>query len=102
MPDEGIEAAEEEYNHVLYMQPGCAIKDAWARESGVLLLLEREDGRQSGVYVSADGDTRETDAPTAREAGRQAVSGGVLAWREERGGAVVTLEDAQGGEICAP
>lgn len=46
-----------------------------------------------------DGDTRETDAPTAREAGRQAVSGGVLAWREERGGAAVTLEDAQGGEI---
>lgn len=99
VPDEGIEAAEEEYNHVLYMQPGCVMKDAWARESGVLLLLEREDGRQSGVYVSADGDTRETDAPTAREAGRQAVSGGVLAWREERGGAVVTLEDAQGGEI---
>ena len=65
----------------------------------MLLLLEREDGRQSGVYVSADGDARETDAPTAREAGRQAVSGGVLAWREERGGAVVTLEDAQGGEI---
>ena len=99
VPDEGIEAAEEEYNHVLYMQPGCVMKDAWARESGVLLLLEREDGRQSGIYVSADGDARETDAPTAREAGRQAVSGGVLAWREERGGAVVTLEDAQGGEI---
>ena len=99
VPDEGIEAAEKEYNHVLYIQPGCVIKDAWAQESGVLLLLEREDGRQSGIYVSADGDTRETDAPTAREAGRQAVSGGVLAWREERGGAVVTLEDAQGGEI---
>lgn len=99
VPDEGIEAAEEEYNHVLYMQPGCVIKDAWAQESGVMLLLEREDGRQSGIYVSADGDTRETDAPTAREAGRQAVSGGVMAWREERGGAVVTLEDAQGGEI---
>lgn len=99
VPDEGIEAAEEEDNHVLYAQPGCVMKDAWARESGVLLLLEREDGRQSGVYVSEDGDARETDAPTAREAGRQAVSGGVLAWREERGGAVVTLEDAQGGEI---
>ena len=79
--------------------PAAWMKDAWARESGVLLLLEREDGRQSGVYVSADGDARETDAPTAREAGRQAVSGGVLAWQEERGGAVVTLEDAQGGEI---
>ena len=49
VPDEGIEAAEEEYNHVLYMQPGCVMKDAWAQESGVLLLLEREDGRQSRI-----------------------------------------------------
>ena len=77
------------------------MKDAWARESGVLLLLEREDG-QSGVYVSADGDARETDAPTAREAGGRRFRR--LAWQEERGGAVVRWGDAQGGKSggCAP
>ncbi len=88
LPDEGIEAAEEEDNHVLYAQPGCVIpKDAWAREAACCSLLEREDGRQSGVYVSQRTETRaKTDAPTAREA----AAGGFrrrLAWQEGSGAA---------------
>lgn len=98
LPDEGIETAGGEYNHALYAQSGCALVDAWAQEDGVFLLLERDDGQRVGVSVSADGEAHETDAPTAREAGRQPVSGGVLTWKEETGGAVVALENAQGGE----
>ena len=98
LPDEGIETAGGEYNLALYAQTGCMLLDAWAQENGVFLLIERDDGQRVGVSVSADGETYETDAPAAREAGRQPVSGGVLTWREETGGAVVALEDAQGGE----
>lgn len=99
VPGEGIEVPDDEYDKALYHAFDCVLKDAWPQENGVLILLERGDGQRVGVSVDANGEARETTAPEPREANRQAVSGGTLSWKEEPGGAVVTLEDEQGNEI---